>query len=395
MFLTIVTFVIVLGVIVFVHELGHFFSAKKFGIGVDEFGFGFPPRIMGIQKRNNKDKKSKWKIIYGSKTPEASEETKGNVIYSINWIPIGGFVKIKGEQGDKKEDHDSFSSKKIWKRATVLSAGVTMNFIFAFILIAIGFTIGTPNVLSDDLPSNATVTETKVQVIQVQEGSPAEKQGIEVGDIFISVNGNELLKTEDFTNVSKPNLNQEIEVVISSAGEQSTISLIPEDLNNDGTGAVGVWLVDTGLVKYPWYYSIWMGLKTTVSITWQILLALFEIIKNLIFTQSAGVDIAGPVGIAVLTGQVAKLGFIYILNFAAIISINLGIINFIPFPALDGGRVLFLVIEKLRGKPMKENIEAALNNIGFLILIGLVLVVTFIDVSRFSDSIKGFFINIF
>ena len=104
---------------------------------------------------------------------------------------------------------------------------------------------------------------------------------------------------------------------------------------------------------------------------------------------------AGPIGIAVLTGQVAKLGFVYVLNFAAIISINLGIINFIPFPALDGGRVLFLAIEKIRGKPMRENIEAVLNNAGFLILIGLVLVVTFMDVSRFSDSIKGFFVNIF
>jgi len=395
MFLTIITFVIVLGVIVFVHELGHFFTARKFGIGVDEFGFGFPPRIMGIQKKKNIDQKNKWRIIYGSKTPKATEETKGSVIYSINWIPIGGFVKIKGEQGDKKEDQNSFSSKKIWKRATVLSAGVFMNFVFAFVLITIGFAIGTPNVIEEDPSGSATISERKVQVIQIQENSPAEKAGIEIGDIFISVNDSEINKTDDFTKVSKLNLNKEIQITISDGSEESIISLIPEDLNEDGTGVVGVWLVDTGLVKYPWYYSIWMGLITTISIIWQILVAFFEIIKNLIFTQSAGVDVAGPIGIAVLTGQVAKLGFVYVLNFAAIISINLGIINFIPFPALDGGRVLFLAIEKIRGKPMRENIEAVFNNVGFLILIGLVLVVTFMDVSRFSDSIKGFFVNIF
>jgi len=395
MLTTIIIFVVVLGLIVFVHELGHFFSARKLGIGVEEFGFGFPPRIAGIQKKKSSKEKNKWRIIWGGKTPPFTPETENQVIYSINWIPIGGFVKIKGEQGDKKDEADSFSSKPIWKRAIVLSAGVAMNFIFAFVLISIGFMIGTPNVLDENLPNSAQVSEEKVQVIQVQENSPAAEAGLEVGDIIISASGQKINTTDDFTNIAKPSLNNEISVVVSRTGEESEYLLTPADLNENGEGTVGVWLVETGLVKYPWYLAIWQGITTTLSIIWQIIIAFFEIIKNLIVSQSAGVDVAGPVGIAVLTGQVAKLGFIYLLNFTAIISINLGIINFIPFPALDGGRVLFLIIEKIRGRAMKEKVEAALNNIGFLVLIGLVLVVTFVDVSRFSDSIKGFFGNIF
>lgn len=397
MFFTIVIFIIVLGLIVFVHELGHFYSAKKLGIGVDEFGLGFPPRIFGIQKINNSKSTGfkKWKIIKGAKTPETTPESKGNVIYSLNWIPIGGFVKIKGEQGDMKDEDDSFSSKKIWKRVIVLSAGVTMNFIFAFILISIGFGVGIPNVVDQEVSKSAIVSEQKIQVVKVEPDSPAEKAGIKLGDIIVSSNDSIFITTQDFQDFAGPNLNNEIMLTISRAGEEKEVKIIPEDLNENGKGAVGVWLADIGLVKYPWYMAIWMGAKTTVQITWQILVAFYELIKNLIVTQKAGMELAGPVGIAVLTGQVAKLGFIHLLQFAAILSINLGIINFIPFPALDGGRVLFLLIEKIRRKPMNEKIEAMMHNLGFLLLIVLVIVVTFKDISKYGDSIKDFFTSIF
>ncbi|XOU94887.1 MAG: RIP metalloprotease RseP [Candidatus Kerfeldbacteria bacterium] len=392
MFLTVIIFIVVLGLIVFVHELGHFYSAKKLGIGVEEFGFGFPPRLFGIQKINGT---KKWKFIKGSKTPEITAETKGNVIYSLNWIPIGGFVKIKGEQGDQKDEDDSFSSKKIWKRVVVLSAGVAMNFIFAFIIISIGFGIGIPNAVDQDVPESAIVFEQKIQVVEVESESPAEEAGIKLGDIIVSSKEVFFVTTQDFQDFAGPNLNNEIILTIDRAGEEIVVNVIPEDLNDNGKGAVGIWLADIGLIKYPWYMAIWMGAKTTVQITWQILVAFFELIKNLIITQEAGMELAGPVGIAVLTGQVAKLGFIYLLQFAAILSINLGIINFIPFPALDGGRVLFLLIEKIRKKPMNEKIEAMMHNFGFLLLILLVLFVTFKDISKYGDSIKGFFTNIF
>ena len=158
--------------------------------------------------------------------------------------------------------------------------------------------------------------------------------------------------------------------------------ITPRDYEETGEAKIGAWLAETGIVSYPWYVAIWMGAKTTISITWQIIAAFYDILKNLVITQQVSADIAGPVGIAVMTGQVAKLGFIYILQFMAILSINLVIINFIPFPALDGGRVLLLIIEKIRGKPLNQRIEAAIHNIGFLMLLLLLLVVTFRDVFR-------------
>lgn len=391
MLLTILLFIVILGLCIFVHEIGHFFAAKKTGMRVEEFGFGFPPRIIGIQKDDNK----KWRLVKRNKKDHPDEDPAGGTIYSINWIPVGGFVKIKGEQGDMQGDHDSFTQKKIWKRAVTLSAGVAMNFVLAFFIITIGFNIGLPSVIDEPLSLQATIVERNLQILEVQEESPAAKAELQMGDFITAVDENEFIATDDFQAYTQPKIGQEITLSIKRGNEEKQATIIPEDLYDDGKGKIGVWLVETGVVKYPWYYAIWMGAKTTVSITWQILVAFYEIIKNLIITQQAGVDIAGPVGIAVLTGQVAKLGFIYILQFTALLSINLAIINFIPFPALDGGRVLFLIIEKIKGKPINRRVENAIHTIGFFVLMGLILFVTFKDVSRFSESIKGFFTNLF
>lgn len=403
MITTIVLFIIILGILVFVHEMGHFIVAKKAGMGIEEFGIGFPPRIFGVQRINNKDKKEedikkfneKWRLIKGGGIPKEISGSKGNTIYSLNWIPIGGFVKIKGEQGDKLEEKDSFSSKKIWKRALVLFAGVGMNFIMAFVIIAIGFSIGLPSVIDDELPSIANIKDQRIQIVDVEKETPAEKADLKMGDIIVTVDSQKLLTTDDFKNYTKSHLDKEITIIVLRGNEELEKVVVPKDLYDKNEGVVGVWLAKTGIVSYPWYYSIWMGAKTTVFITWQILVAIYDIFKNLVTSQPVGADIAGPVGIAVLTGQVAKMGFIYILQFVALLSINLAIINLVPFPALDGSRLLFLAIEKIRRKPLNQKIEAAIHNIGFLVLIGLILLVTFKDVSRFSDSIKGFLSNVF
>ncbi|MFA5134658.1 MAG: RIP metalloprotease RseP [Patescibacteria group bacterium] len=385
MLLTIALFLVILGLTIFVHEFGHFSAAKKMKMGVEEFGFGFPPRIVGIQRLNqplsgnSTSKRSAWRIIKGRKTPEDEHRS---TIYSLNWIPIGGFVKIKGEQGDQPNAQDSFSSKKIWKRAVVLSAGVGMNFILAYVIISIGFWIGIPSILDSSLSGSATVSNERLQVLEVSANSPAEAAGIEMGDTIVSLDGKSFSTTDQLSAYTAEHLGEEITVIVSRSGEEITYSIAPADLEGKGIGQIGIGSIEVGNVSYPWYAAIWMGAKTTVSITVQIIIAFYEIIKNLVITQQAGVDIAGPVGIAVMTGQVAKLGFIYILQFIALLSINLGIINFLPFPALDGGRVLFLAIEKLRGKAMNQKTEAAIHNIGFLILIFIVLLVTFKDILR-------------
>lgn len=434
MILTIILFICILGLLVFVHELGHFAMARRMGIAVEEFGFGFPPRLIGFQRLTRKkivkvaereetevavtdyslggaeviketiQEKTeeidevmlikKWRVVRGTRQPE-KKKLKTGTIYSLNWIPVGGFVKIKGEQGDSSRDQDSFAHKKVWQRTLVLSAGVLMNFLLAAVLLSLGFTLGLPSIIDEHLPPQAVVRERAIQIVDTQEGSPARQAGLQMGDFITAVDGQPYVRIVDFQTYTKPRAGQKITVSIKRGQEAKTVTVIPEDLGKQGEGLIGVWLAETGTVRYPWYYAVWMGAKTTVSLTGQILAALYELIKNLLISQRVSADIAGPVGIAVLTGQVAKLGFIYILQFTALLSINLAIINFFPFPALDGGRVLFLIIEKIRGKPVKQKIEAAIHNIGFLILIGLIIIVTFRDVARFGDSIKGFFSNLF
>ena len=375
MLLTIVVFIVILGLLVFVHELGHFVSAKKYGAGVDEFGFGFPPRICGWKKINGRRK-----FFWGSGSIE-SEDT----IYSFNWIPLGGFVKIKGEGGESKEDEDSFANKKPWKRAIILSAGVFMNLVLAAVLLMVVFGIGAPQIIEGDL-GPGKLKETNIQVISVIEGSPAEEAKIQMGDFVIKVDGRNFEEIESLQTYTDGKTGQVMSFVFKRGGKEITKEVTPIILEETGNGGIGVGLVKTGIVSYPWYYAIWMGIKATVLLTGQILVAFGVLIKNLIIQHKTTVDLAGPVGIAVLTGQVARMGFVYILQFAALLSINLAIINFLPFPALDGGRILFLAIEKIRGKAINQKVENAIHTVGFTLLMLLVLLVTFRDVAKFSDT---------
>ncbi len=378
MFITILLFIVILGLLIFVHEFGHFYMARKMGIGVDEFGFGYPPRIFGIQKSK---KDNRWHVI-GRFSKKKNPEENGDVVYSINWIPVGGFVKIKGEQGDTRKDKDSFSSKKIWQRVVVLSAGVVMNLILAFIIISIGFGLGLPSMVGDSLPQSAEVKDRRLQIVEVIEDSPSKAAGLELGDTIKSIDGTSVVTISDFQDYIQPRADSEVALRIGRGDEVLDKIIIPKDYEESGEAKIGAWLAETGIVSYPWYVAIWMGAKTTISITWQIIVAFYDIIKNFVITQQVSADIAGPVGIAVMTGQVVKLGFIYILQFTAILSINLVILNFMPFPALDGGRVFLLIIEKIRGKPLNQRIEAAIHNIGFLLLLLLLVIITFRDVFR-------------
>ncbi|PIY95514.1 MAG: RIP metalloprotease RseP [Candidatus Kerfeldbacteria bacterium CG_4_10_14_0_8_um_filter_42_10] len=429
----IITLAIVLGLVIFVHELGHFVSAKRLGVKVDEFGFGFPPRLFGFQrfsgqkleklaekekieptlsddiangteviketisdKIQGKDQvriMKKWHFFLGNRSPRESENLKGGTVYSINWLPLGGFVKIKGEQGDKKEEKDSFTHKKIWQRSLILSSGVLMNVVLAAVLLSIGFYIGLPSVVSEDIEITK-VRELKIQVVSLSSGSPAETAGIKVGDVIRSINDQQFTTAEEVQEYNKERLGQTVQVTIQRGQETMAKEITLSEVDESGVGKMGVGLVQTGLVSYPWYQAIWEGAKAAFYLTWQILAAFYELIKNLIVAQTVPADIAGPIGIAVLTSQVSQMGLIYLLQFTALLSINLAILNFIPFPALDGGRVLFLLVEKIRGKALSQKIESTIHTVGFFILIALIIVVSVKDVSRFKESIFGFFKNI-
>lgn len=401
----ILVFVIILILLIFVHELGHFLTVRKFGIKAQEFGFGFPPRIFGIQFLQDGKKYKIWKfsfpktfrIIWGSKDGDDENEKKdleeahkkkvrGGTIYSLNWIFLGGFVKIKGEDGGDKKDPDSFASKPAGKRILVLAAGVIMNFIFAWVLITFVFMLGAPQ--SVELDGEKKI-DAKIQISGVSSNSPAEIAGFKIGDEILKVQKNlsgkevKLESIEEVQDYVDVNRGQKIDLKIRRGQEDLKISVTPRISVPENQGPLGISLAQTVIVKYPWYKSIWEGLKTTLALIGAILFALFEIIRNLFLGQGVGAEVAGPVGIAVLTREVSNLGLVYILQFAALLSINLGIVNILPIPALDGGRILFVLIEKIKGKPISQKIEQAFHSTGFLLLVLLLALITFKDVFKY------------
>lgn len=361
---TILLFIVVLSLLVFVHELGHFLMAKQMGMKVEEFGFGFPPRIFGVRR--------------------------GGTDYTINWIPLGGFVRIKGESGDRKYDSDSFSSKPAWKRFIVLVAGVTMNVVLAAVLFSVGFMMGMPASIDENLPQSANVTDKAIVITEVLEGSPAAEAGFVAGEEIISIDGQVFEFDSQLRDYIQSIGSAEISVIVKALdGTYLTHNVSTSYLEEIDREGLGIGFVSTGIVAYPFFSAIGHGVTSTGVITYEVAKAFYGLIRNLIVTQEVGVELSGPVGIAVMTGEVAALGFVYLLQFAAILSINLAILNIFPFPALDGGRVLFLVIEKLRGQAVNEKVEAIVHNTGFLLLMALVVLVTFKDFVTFGDQILG------
>ncbi len=360
--LTLIVFIIVLSVLIFVHEFGHFIVAKKAGMKVEEFGFGFPPRLWGIKK--------------------------GGTVYSINWIPFGGFVKIFGEDGQGKKDRKSFASAKARTRVAVVVAGVTMNFLLAVVLLSVGNAVGLRVGLIDEVQTRQA-KDVKVQIIQVAASSPAEKAGLMVLDEILGfrVEGKEtpIKNAEEVQDFISQNKGQEITIVLRSGNQQKEKTLTPRTNPPAGEGALGISLAMTGVVKYPWYQAIGRGATDSVSALQVTAMGYAGIIKSLFTTGKTGAELSGPIGIAVITGQAARLGFTYLMQFVAIISINLVVLNVIPFPALDGGRLLFIVIEKIKGKPVSQKIENAVNALGFALLILLMVYVTTKDVVKFFN----------
>lgn len=378
MLLTLIVFIIVLSVLVFVHELGHFWVARKFGVKAEEFGIGFPPRAFGIYK--NKD--GKWKKIIGSKRVDDAADT----IYSINWFPLGGFVKL-GEDEEGGDDPNHFNNKKVWQRMSIISAGVAMNIVLAAVLITVGFMMGLPQAL-DNIDSRAQISDRNIQIVEIMPDSPAQKAGLKTGDIIAGIDGNQFTGYKDLQKFVNKRTGEELAYTIKRGKNEIKKNITPVLMKETGKGGVGVGIVETGIVKYPFFLSIWEGIKTTILLTWAIIIAFYELIKGVIIGNGVSANVAGPVGIAAMTGQVARMGFVYVLQFTALLSINLAIINFLPFPALDGGRIVFLFIEKIKGSPVKKEVEAIIHNIGFALLMLLILVVTFKDVAKFGYWFK-------
>ncbi len=369
MIITILIFIVVLGILVFVHEFGHFIAAKKSGMTVEEFGFGFPPRLAGIQKSGGR-----WKWIWGHRQPADKDQT----VYSLNWIPLGGFVRILGENNEYAEDPGSFINKGFWPRLLTLAAGVIMNVIFAWALLSVGFGLGLPAAVNDlsEVPKGATFSESRVAILETAKDLPADRAGVKAGDILLGVDGQKFAGIDEVQNYIKNRAGQTITFEIERSGEKLSLP-VESNLNPPpGEGPTGIVLAVIGRLKYPWHLAGIEGAKTT----WNGLSGIVQGLYRLIVSGAGFASLGGPVKIAKLTGEVAGLGLIYLMQFTAFLSLNLAVLNILPFPALDGGRVLFLMIEKVRGRRNNQRIEQMVNAIGFILLLGLMVLITIKDV---------------
>ena len=343
MLITILAFLAVLVVLIIAHELGHFSTAKAFGVKVEEFGVGFPPRLLSFKK--------------------------GETRYSLNVIPLGGFTKMVGEV-DPSETR-SLASKSIWVRILVLSAGSLMNFLLPLLLFSIAFMV----------PYNVLIGQVTVE--EVLPNSPAAIAGLQPEDTIISINGKQLNSTLDLSREIQLNLGKESTMVIShSDSVTEEVQLTPRWRPPEGQGAIGI-LVKTAnptivSQREPFWRAIPLGVKKCIET--------FVLFKNGIlslFIGTATFQVGGPVAIAQMTGEVARAGISPLLEFAAFLSINLAIINIFPLPALDGGRIIFVLLEWIRrGKRISPKIEGLIHGIGFALLIAAMLAVTYQDIIR-------------
>lgn len=363
--MNIIIFIIILLVLVLSHEFGHFIVAKKSGIRVDEFSFGFKPKLFGIKK--------------------------GETEYNFNAIPFGGYVKIYGENPDEENingvDKDrSFVNKPKYIQAFVLIAGVVMNFLVAWLLLSIGFMSGLPTSV-DGAPKNAIIKDQALTITSILPDSPAEDAGIKVGDKIIAIKSRDFsvenpIKTEDVSNFIKNKSGEELDFTYRRADKIDTVKIIPEEGIINGFGAIGISMDVIGKMSLPPHRSIWEGLKLSWSITKGTAIGFYNLISDSISGNANMASITGPIGIVGVVGDARDFGFVYLLSFTALISINLAVINLIPFPALDGGRLLFLLIEKIKGSRIKPVIANWVNTIGFILLMALMAVVTFNDIIK-------------
>ena len=360
----IIIFIVILLVLILSHEFGHFIVAKKAGIRVDEFAFGFKPKIFGIKR--------------------------GETTYSLNALPIGGYVKIFGENPDEEsisglDSARSFVNKPKYIQALVLIAGVVMNFLVAWLLISVGFMSGLPSSTSA-IPKGSVLTNEAVTIMDVAKDSPAEKAGLKTGDKLISfstVNDTtEIPSTESVQYFIKKHGGEEITVNFNRGTDLKQVKLIPESKTAKDDPKIGISMDVIGTLKLSFIQALWEGLKLSANLFVVTAVGFYTLIHNALIGQGSMAGIAGPVGIVGIVGDAAKFGFIYLLSLTALISVNLVVINLIPFPALDGGRLLFLLIEKIKGSRIKPKVANIINMIGFGILMLLMIVITYRDIVK-------------
>ncbi len=343
-----------------VHEFGHFIIAKKFGVRVDEFGIGYPPKLFG--------------------------KKFGETEYSINLIPLGAFVRIYGEEGGV-DDYRSFANLAIWKRILICLGGVLAFWIAAAVIFSVAFGIGASIPVGDQ--DIAGVTDTSIVVLQVQKDSPAELAGIKSGDKIIGIN-----KVLDFQTLVKDNAGKQISLTINRSGKDISVSLTPRITFPENQGPTGVVLERMADVikKYPWYRAPFEGIVYTGKVTWEALVGIYGFFASLFLGNGLpeGAQLAGPVGITIFLSRAVEYGLGFFLYFIGSLTVLLAIFNLFPIPALDGGKLIFLIIEKFAKKPVPVKWEQGLTVFFFFLLITMSIIITIkFDIPRVVEFWKA------
>lgn len=360
MIITLLVFLIILSILIFAHEFGHFLAAKKAGIRVEEFGFGYPPRV--------------W------------SKKVGQTIYSLNLLPFGGFVKLLGEEGPEegeKEKKGAFWTKSKRVRTAVIVSGVLANFLLAVVAFSIVYSaVGIP-------------TETlEVQVVGIAPDSPAEEAGLKEEDIIVKVEEEKIEEIDEFVEIVNQSKGKEITIQVERTHNSQLTThnflLTPRETPPEGEGALGVAISNIKMVHYPAWQMPFRGAVEGFreAFGWTVLVVggLASMIYRLVTTGALPADVAGPVGILQLTSGVAKSGILTVLQFLGVLSVNLAVINIFPFPALDGGRLLFVGFEAVTGRRAQATFERWVHTVGMIILLFLILLVTLNDISRALEA---------
>jgi regulator of sigma E protease len=361
--MSILIFLAVLFVLVLVHEWGHYITAKLTGMRVDEFGIGFPPKLFGIKK--------------------------GETEYTFNALPIGGFVKIYGEDAEATKDGGdyarSFTGKSRWAQALVLVAGVTMNILFAWFLFSSAFMWGIEKGVDE-----ATASESaRLVVSDVLVDGPAADAKLPRGASITAVTrGTESLSNiipSQFSEFVSKEAGVPVQIAYTLGSELFLTTIVPEVgliESEPNRPAIGIALSMVDRVEYSLVEAVTEGFTHTVKSTVAITVGIFDLLRDAVMGEADFTQVAGPIGIVGLVGEASAFGFSALLMFTAFISLNLAVINLLPFPALDGGRLLFVFIEAVTQRQLPARATQVMNTVGFFLLIGLMVVVTWNDIAR-------------
>lgn len=361
MLTTALVFFLILSILVLIHEFGHFAVARWIGVHVEEFGLGLPPRIFG--------------------------KKIGNTIYSLNWLPIGGFVRLAGEDEEErnlKRSHPARQGETLKKffwarskkeRAAILVAGVTMNF-----LLAVGITgyLLTQGIME---PSG------RVRIEKIQPGSPAASIGLHENDIVTFIDTKPVSVPKDLIEATRAHLDEKVTLIIRRSNEEQKITVIPRKDPPEGQGPLGVVITDLELRTFTWTEIPVESIRINILRAKDMFIGIAGTLLRLATLRAPSEDVAGPIGIARVTGQAVKFGWKAVLEFMSILSLNLAVLNILPIPALDGGRLAFVFLERLIGKKFRPAFERSAHQVGMIILIGLILLVSINDILRLTKGL--------